>query len=142
MEELKNLKVEFRYEGFVPGVDISERTLGELRELYILMHQAFSTMVNGMIEKINDSWAVFETGRSLGYEEFTKTIQDVIDVPDNASYQDWIEAWYKRINNIVNKAAPNPFLIGDIFLDGDMPVYGVKFKENPNWRMDFVLTEV
>ena len=138
---LNNWKVEFHYEGFIPGVDISEEELGLMRELYITMYKAFSTMLNRNIDGIKAIWEGYETLCSFGSDESLERARKAMNIDENATENDWIERWCKEISEELDKNVPNSFLSGDIFRDGDIPLYGVKFNKNNNWKMNFTLVE-
>lgn len=55
------------------------------------------------------------------------------------TYNDWIEKWYRDLADAVDLSFQWSRLQSYIFRDGDLPVYGVKFKDHPDWKMDFTL---
>lgn len=134
---------EFIAHGFVPGKDISQEDWNAAIGEYVSMYEQYANATNGMIDRLNDIWNKYESmkntygGSSLG----VSMMQMTMDISNETTYVDWIERWFKQTVHAVDAmAAMSGFRMrGNLFRDGDVPVYGVKFKDKPEWTIDFVL---
>ena len=137
---------EFIAHGFVPGKDISQEDWNAAICEYMAMYEQYANATNGMIDRLNDTWNKYEsikkTDGNFGF--WTGLMQTTMDISNETTYVEWLEKWFKEASDAVDTmAAMSGFkLRGNIFRDGDLPVYGVKFKDKPEWTIDFVLRPV
>lgn len=134
---------EFIAHGFVPGKDISKEDWNAAIGEYVSMYDQYANATNGMIDRLNDTWNKYESIKVSDGDNglFTKMMQTTMDISNETTYVDWIEKWFKDVVQVVDTmAAMSGFRMrGNLFRDGDVPVYGVKFKDKPEWTIDFVL---
>lgn len=144
-------KVNIHGHGFEIGKDISENELETLQAEYMAMYQAFADMSNSVLEQINATWKKYEEAVELSNlvgGEDRKVIADelrtVMGIKEADDYNDWVEKWYMQIAEAIdiNAEMAKFRMRSNIFRDGDIPIYGAKFVDHPEWTMDFTLEPV
>ena len=135
-------KAIFHEHGFEAGKDVSEAELMRLRELFMAMYELFTTGVNSVMEKVNETWEKYEYIKENGDIFSIIALQRVMGITSETQYNDWLEKWYKELANSVDMGFKWAPLKSRIFRDGELPVYGVAFKEHPEWTMDFTIEEL
>ena len=134
-------KAVFHEHGFEAGKDVSEAELEQLRELFMVMYDLFTTGLNPVMEKINQTWEKYVDIKETGDTLATYMTQRVMGINSETKYIDWVEKWYKDIADSVDMSFMWAPLKSRIFRDGEILVYGVAFKEHPEWTMDFTIEE-
>lgn len=148
MATMNNYKAEFVANSFVPGVDISDAYWAKAVSEAVLMQNLFSEMSNQVIGKLNDNWHKYEgikaMDQMMGSQVFTEMCWKAMDIDANTTYIDWIEKYFKEICNAVDTtAAMNQYMVrSNLFRDGDLLVFGVKFVNKPEWTIDLRLRQV
>lgn len=135
-------KAVFHEHGFEVGKDVSEAELEQLRSMYMIMYDLFTTFVNQGIEMINDAWEKYIYIKERGDAFATHTLQCEMKINSDTTYADWVEKWYKEYAHVVDSVFMQAPLKSRIFRDGENVVYGVAFKEHPEWTMDFTIEQV
>ena len=142
MDNSKRFKAIFRNHGFDVPKDVSQSVYNSIRNVYVEMYNKFTDEFNEYIDGINDIWDSYEMLIVSGDEDAMSAAREAMDIAEGATYNDWIEKWMKIVADNVDKSYGVNLLEGNIFRDGDTPVYGVRFKDHPNWTIDFVLEKV
>lgn len=148
MATLNNYKVEFAANGFVPGVDISDAYWTKAVSETVLLQDIFSSMCNKVIDKINETWHKYESirekDRIMGLRFFTQQCQEAMEIDDSTTYVDWTERYFKDICETVDEIAAmsNYIVRSNLFRDGDLLVFGTKFRNKPEWKIDLRLRQV
>lgn len=141
-------KAKFNAHGFVPGVDISYENWQTAISEFIIMQDQFVYMSNQILEKVNGLWEKYEHIKKLdeitGSCMATFQTQKSMGIDEKTTYNDWIEMWYKDVCEAVDSCAELSgfHLKSNLFRDGDMPVFGAKFKDRPEWTVDLSLEPV
>ena len=141
-------KAKFNAHGFVPGVDISNENWQMLISEFMAMQNQFAYMCNQIQEKINDLWSKYETIKKFdeigGNCMTTYLTQKTMGIDEKTTYNDWVEMWYKDICEAVDSCAAFAgfHLRSNLFRDGDLPVFGAKVKNRPEWTIDLLLEPV
>ena len=137
MSKVYYVTVDFHHRGFVPGIDISEEELEALQKQFMEMYNLWANTVNTIQDKINATWETYENMLKDGMDVlFT---QELMGIDDKTDYYSWCEKWYKDAASAVDIGYLNTRLKGNIFYDGECPLYGVAFRDHPNWTMDFTM---
>lgn len=129
--------VDYHYHGFVPGIDISEEELEALQKQFMEMYNLWADGANQIQDKINDTWETYEHMQELGMD--VTAIRKVMGIDDKTNYYSWCERWYKDISDKVDEWYTHTKLKGNIFYDGECPLYGVAFRDHQDWTMDFTM---
>lgn len=138
--------VEFIAHGFVPGKDISEEDWNKAISEYATMYEQYAKATNDMMDRLNETWNKYEILQKVYGDDYlyTKMMRNTMEISNETTYTDWLERWFGEVVRVVDMmAAISGFRMrGYLFRDGDVPVYGVKFKDKPEWTIDFVLKPV
>lgn len=134
-----NYKAVFHEKGFIPGKDITEEELEQLRAQFVEMQNLFADGINPALKKLNDIWARYEDIRNKGDVLAIWLTQNTMGINSETEYNDWLAMWYEIFAHGVDLSFQNTRLESNIFRDGDQPIYGVRFKDHPEWTMDITL---
>ena len=140
-EALKTFDVVFHTHGFEVGRDITDGEWEMYKGFFMAMYNAFVKGFNDNLPKINDTWRRFEQIKALGDLESVLAAELFMDVGFGSTYEDWVERWMKETASAVDSGFWFTGLKGNIFRDGEMPMYGVKFEKHPGWTMDISIKE-
>lgn len=132
--------VDYHYHGFVPGIDISEEELEALQKQFMEMYNLWANGANQIQDKINETWENYEHMQEIGMD--VTAIQKVMGIDDKTNYYNWCEKWYKDISDSIDRSYSHTRLKGNIFYDGECPLYGVAFRDHPDWTMDFTMNVI
>lgn len=141
----KTYKVEFNVRGFTPGQDISEKEFQEAVSEFISMQNKFAESTNQILDKANDLWLRYENIQKMDnmggqcMSTFMARIEMGID--ETTTYYDWLERWYNAVLEVVNHMGQLAGFKteGYIFRDGELPVFGSRFRKKPEWKIDLLL---
>ena len=132
-------RVEFHEKGFTPGKDVSELEMEKLRDQFMQMYNFWATNTNTIQDKINDLWEKYERILKSGDDIAIYLCEKTMDIKKGMDYYDWCEKWYKEVAQGVDLVFIGSRLKSRIFRDGELPIYGVEFKDHPDWTIDFTL---
>lgn len=141
-------RIKFNTHGFEIGKDISNEDWNMVQAEFMAMYDSFADQANKIMDKINDVWDKYEETKkmadSIGVPELVTAMARSMEIPETYDYNDWVEKWYKQIIVGIDFAATiSHFKIrSNIFRDGDVPIFGGKFKDKPEWTFDFELEPV
>ena len=141
-------RIKFNTHGFEIGKDISNEDWNMVQAEFMAMYDSFVDQANKVMDKINDVWDKYEEIKkmadSIGVPELVTAMARSMEIPETYDYNDWVEKWYKQIIVGIDFAATmSQFRIrSNIFRDGDVPIFGGKFKDKPEWTFDFELEPV
>ena len=141
-------RIKFNTHGFEIGKDISNEDWNMAQAEFMAMYDSFANQANKVMDKINDIWDKYEEIKkmadSIGVPELVTAMARSMEIPETYDYNDWVEKWYKQIIvGIDFVAAMSQFKVrSNIFRDGDVPIFGGKFKDKPEWTFDFELEPV
>lgn len=141
-------RIKFNTHGFEIGKDISNEDWNMVQAEFMAMYDSFADQANKVIDKINETWESYESTKrladSMGQHSLVEFMASSMGINENYDYNDWIEKWYKQISiGIDFVAAMSQFKVrSNIFRDGDVPIFGGKFKDKPEWTFDFELEPV
>ena len=141
-------RIKFNTHGFEIGKDISNEDWNMVQAEFMAMYDSFADQANKVMDKINDVWDKYEETKkmadSIGVPELVTAMARSMEIPETYDYNDWVEKWYKQIIVGIDFAATiSHFKIrSNIFRDGDVPIFGGKFKDKPEWTFDFELEPV
>lgn len=133
------VRLNFHEHGFTPGKDVSEKELEGLRTQFLQMYNLWATGVNQMQDQINDIWHKYEVIKAGNNSLATFMCQMTMGITEQMDYFDWCERWYKEAAESVDLSFLDTRLRGIIFRDGENPLYGVAFRDHPDWTMDFTM---
>jgi len=143
-----NFKAKFNAHGFVPGVDISQRDWQNVICEFTAMYDQFANMSNQVIDRLNETWEKYESIKRMdnlmGGEMATFMTQKTMGIDEKTTYEDWMEKWYKDICEAVDACAimAGFKLRSNLFRDDNVPLFGAKFKDRPEWTIDMSLEPV
>lgn len=141
-------RIKFNTHGFEIGKDISNEDWNMVQAEFMAMYNIFANMANQVLDKINETWESYEYTKlfaeRMGNYNSVKDMVESMGINENYDYNDWAEKWYKQIIIGVDAAAAmSQFKVrSNIFRDGDVPIFGGKFKDKPEWTFDFELEPV
>lgn len=141
-------RIKFNTHGFEIGKDISNEDWNMVQAEFMAMYDSFADQANKVMDKINDVWDKYEEIKkmadSIGVPELVTAMARSMEIPETYDYNDWVEKWYKQIIVGIDFAATiSHFKIrSNIIRDGDVPIFGGKFKDKPEWTFDFELEPV
>ena len=141
-------RIKFNTHGFEIGKDISNEDWNMVQAEFMAMYDSFADQANKVIDKINETWESYESTKrladSMGQHSLVEFMASSMGINETYDYNDWIEKWYKQIGiGIDFAAAMSQFKVrSNIFRDGDVPIFGGKFKDKPEWTFDFELEPV
>ena len=141
-------RIKFNTHGFEIGKDISNEDWTVIQAEFMAMYDSFANQANKVMDKINDVWDKYEEIKkmadSIGVPELVTAMARSMEIPETYDYNDWVEKWYKQIIVGIDFAATiSQFKVrSNIFRDGDVPIFGGKFKDKPEWTFDFELEPV
>ena len=80
----------------------------------------------------------------MGLRFFTQQCQEAMEIDDSTTYVDWTERYFKDICETVDEIAAmsNYVVRSNLFRDGDLLVFGTKFRNKPEWKIDLRLRQV
>lgn len=136
------LKVVFHEHGFEVGKDISFEELEKLREQFVTMSNLFADGANAALEKLNKIWEQYEYILKIGNVFDIRQTQEAMGIESDTDYNDWIAKWYQELANCVDLSFTDTRLKSYIFRDDGVPIYGVQFKDHPDWTMDITLEQM
>lgn len=140
MSTVYYVTVDYHYHGFVPGIDISEEELEALQNQFMDMYNLWAGYVNKIQDKINATWEEYENMQTSGMD--VSVVREFMDISEKTNYYSWCEKWYKNVAEAVDLGYLDTRLKGNIFYDGEYPLYGVAFRDHPDWTMDFTMNIV
>lgn len=143
-----NFNVIFHGHGFDLERDISEEMQNRVQGEFMEMYNMYANMANEVQDKINVLWDKLERIKAFdkvfGETEATSMALKEMGLTEDNDYYDWCEKWYKDIAEGVDMAAllSGYMLRCNIFrLEDGCPIFGVKFKDRPDWTMDFTVEQ-
>ena len=145
---IKELKAKFTAEGFEIGKDVSFEEWQSLIMEFRGMYDQYATMFNQVVGKINEIWSKYDDIKrmdaSMGGSLATMMTRMTMEIEENASYGDWTEKWAKKICESIDIAAEFAGfkLRSDLFREDDIPMFGAKFTDNPNWKVRMTLVAI
>ena len=141
-----DFKVIFQAHGFIPGVDMTEEELKKVYPKFVEMYNTFCAISDLHLEQINRIWDKYEEVKARaeligGVGVFAlEEAREFMCITEDTTYADWVCKWYKEFNEEVDKIFPDYGLISTTYRYGeDILNYGVRFKDNPKWGIDFSL---
>lgn len=145
---IKELRAKFDAEGFEVGKDVSFEEWQMLIVEFGGMYDQYATMLNQVVGKIDEVWSKYEYIRSMdasmGGSISTMLTRAAMGIDENANYGDWMEKWAKEICEAIDRAATfaGYKLRSDLFREDDIPLFGAKFSDNPNWKIRMTLEAI
>jgi hypothetical protein len=142
-------KAKFNAKGFVPGIDISEEEWELAISEFLAMQNQFAQNCNKIQDKLNENWEKYETIKRkdelLGCSGiYTRMTQQAMGISDKTTYGDWLERWYKEVCDVIDECAEFAgfHLRSNLHREEDLPMFGAKFKDRPDWKIELTLEQV
>ena len=144
----KEFRAKFHAKGFEVGKDVSWGEWQAAIAEFVGMQNAYAEISNQYLDQLNQTWSQYEsikaTDAMMGWSVSTYMAQLQMGVDEDVTYGDWMEKWAKQFGEIIDSIVTTAGfrLRSDIFREDDIPIYGAKFKDQPEWRIQMTLEPV
>lgn len=127
-------KAKFITKGFEVGKDVSSEEFNKLTNQLVMMHNLFTENFNTQIDTLNDIWHRYEFIRD-NCPISVELMRMVMEIDEKCTYKDWLKKWMLQDADAIDKGFFWTRLKGYIKDDEDLPMYGVEFKDHPDWKI-------
>ena len=137
-----NFKTNFHWHGVNPNIEFSINEKNKILDEFVSNYNYYCEITNAINDKINHIWNGLESAKATNNEKFITEIACAMGVGKDCTYCEWVKKVFTDITDQMNIHGIGKKLESFIFMDGDIPVYGARFKEHPEWTIDFTLESV